>query len=66
MLSGNDQRVSNKVSVDGRTIPVCTDSNESTFSNEVTVDRYTVSGYTGQKVMRIYYYEKRSRKMGNE
>jgi hypothetical protein len=29
---------------------VCTDSNKSTFSDEVTVDRYTVSGYTaGQK-----------------
>jgi hypothetical protein len=66
MLSGNDRRVSDKVSVDGRTIPVCTDSNESMFSNEVTVDRYTVSGYTGQIVMHIYYYEKRSRKMGNE
>jgi hypothetical protein len=49
MLSGNDQRVSDKVFVDGRTIPVCTDSDESTFSNEVTEDRCTVSGYTERK-----------------
>ena len=41
--------VSNKVSVDGRTITVYADVDDSVFSNEVTADRSTFSGYTEQK-----------------